>query len=56
MYKRMYFILFRAISDAMDLIEGHEAQKALNLLERACRDAEEIYIEGEKSAPPSPLG
>lgn len=44
MYEKMYHILFNAIADAMDQIEAHDGQKALITLERACREAEEIYI------------
>lgn len=44
MYKKMYLILFSAIADAMDMIEAHEYQSALNRLEQASRDAEEVYI------------
>lgn len=44
MYEKMYHILFNAIADAMDQIEAHDVQKALITLERACREAEEVYI------------
>lgn len=44
MYEKMYHILFSAITDAMDQIEAHDDQKALITLERACREAEEVYI------------
>ena len=44
MYEKMYYTLFHAITDAMELIEGQEYQRALILLEKACQDAEEIYI------------
>ncbi len=44
MYKKMYHILFNAITDAMEQIEKNDGQEALNILERACREAEEVYI------------
>ena len=44
MYEKMYHVLAAAVSDAIDLIEGEEYEKALLLLERASREAEEIYI------------
>ena len=44
MYEKMYHILFNAITDAMEEIEAHQYQEALNKLEWACRDAEEMYI------------
>ncbi len=50
MYKKMYYTLFNAITDAMGLMEAHKYQEAVTLLERASRETEEIYIsrEGEK--------
>ena len=44
MYKKMYYTLFNAVTDAIDRIESDKYQEALSLLERACRNAEEIYI------------
>ena len=44
MYEKMYHILFNAITDAMEEIEGHQYQEALDRLELACREAEEVYI------------
>ena len=44
MYEKMYHILFNAITDAMDLMEGQKYQEALTLLEQASREAEEVYI------------
>lgn len=44
MYKKMYLILFNAITDAMDMIEAHQYQEALNRLEQASQEAEEVYI------------
>lgn len=44
MYEKMYYILFHAITDAMEMIERQEYQGALSRLELACQDAEETYI------------
>ena len=44
MYKKMYFILFHAVTRAMVLLEEREDQQALTVLEEACREAEEVYI------------
>lgn len=44
MYEKMYHILFRAITDAMDMIEAKQYQGALSRLEMAAREAEEVYI------------
>jgi len=50
MYKKMYYTLFNAVSDAMDLMEAHKFQEAIMLLERASQETEEMYIsqEGEE--------
>lgn len=44
MYEKMYYILFHAITDAMEMIERQEYQRALSRLELACQDEEETYI------------
>lgn len=44
MYEKMYHILFNAITDAMEKIDWQDYQGALTCLERACLDAEEVYI------------
>ena len=44
MYEKMYYKLFNAITDAMELLEKQEYQAALTLLERATQATEEIYI------------
>lgn len=44
MYEKMYYILFQAITDAIEMIDWQEYQGALTRLELACRDAEEIYM------------
>ncbi len=44
MYESMYHTLFSAITNAMEMIEWQECQGALFCLEKACLDAEEIYM------------
>lgn len=44
MYEKMYHKLAGAVVEAMDLVEAQEYQRALELLERAGQEAEEIYI------------
>lgn len=44
MYKKMYYALFNAVTDAMELIEKQQYQEALTRLELACQDTEEMYI------------
>ena len=44
MYEKMYHLLFHAVTDAMDLLEEQKYQEALSRLERASRDAEEVYM------------
>ena len=44
MYEKMYHLLFSAVTDAMALMEEQKYQEALSLLERASRDAEEVYM------------
>lgn len=44
MYEKMYHLLFHAVTDAMDLMEEQKYQEALSRLERASRDAEEVYM------------
>lgn len=44
MYEKMYHILFKAVADAMEMMEAQEYQKAMTCLEEASREAEEVYI------------
>lgn len=46
-YKRMYFLLCAAASDALDVLpESGENQRGRELLKKALLQAEAIYIEG----------
>lgn len=44
MYEKMYYIMFHAATDAIEMIEKQEYQQALTRLEQAGREAEEVYI------------
>lgn len=44
MYEKMYHILFNAITEAMEKLEWLDHEGALTLLEKACLDAEEVYV------------
>ena len=44
MYENMYYALFNAVTDAMEMIETHKYQEALVRLEQAARHVEELYI------------
>ena len=47
MYKKMYLLLFRAITDVLKLLETGNVWEAKKLLIQAQQDAEEIYISWE---------
>ncbi len=42
--RKMYYTLFQAIADAMELIEGQNYQEALTRLELASQETEQTYI------------
>jgi len=44
MYKKMYYHLFNAITDALKLLEQQDFQGALLCLAKAQKDTEEMYI------------
>jgi len=46
-YAHMYAILCAAASDAIDLIEGGKHAAAVNLLQTALSEAEDLYITDE---------
>ena len=48
MFKKMYLLLFRRISDALDALARGDATLAKSILIRAQQDAEELYIEGRE--------
>lgn len=43
-YKRMYHLLFNAITDALEAMEQNSPDFARRLLIRAQQDAEELYL------------
>ena len=52
-YKKMYFRLFNAITDALRLMEGQDYSHAQIILMLAQQQMEELYIEsGEKETHP----
>ena len=44
MYRKMYLLLFQAITDALKLLEKGNIWDAKKLLIQAQQDAEEVYI------------
>lgn len=47
MYQTMYTILFNAITDALESLRENDAAAAMERLESAQAQAEEIYVTGE---------
>lgn len=45
-YQEMYLTLFRAVTKAVELLDGNEAARARALLVRAQQETEELYISG----------
>lgn len=45
-YQEMYLTLFRAVTKAVELLDGNEAAQARALLVRAQQETEELYISG----------
>lgn len=44
MYERMYGILFNAITDSLEQMEGFNYGLAMRMLKKAQREAEEVYL------------
>ena len=51
LFKKMYFLLFRRITEAIEVLERGDDSRARSILIRAQQEAEELYLEGidEKS-------
>nr|WP_326186494.1 hypothetical protein [uncultured Oscillibacter sp.] len=49
MYKKMYYHLFNAITEAMGHILRMEYSEAYGILARAQAEAEELYLAGEET-------
>lgn len=48
-YKKLYFYLFNAITDAVRLLEAGKLNASVEMLKKAQEDTEEMYItQGEK--------
>lgn len=45
-YRELYYMLFRAMRDATELLEKKEEEAALDVLIAAQQQAEETYLEG----------
>lgn len=54
MYERMYGILFRAITDSLEQMEGFNYGLAIRIRKKAQREAEEVYM-GEEDLDPLEL-
>ena len=46
MFKRMYLLLFNRVTDAIEALARGETEKAREILIRAQKACEELYIEG----------
>ena len=46
MFKCMYLLLFRRVTEAIEALAGGDASEAQAILIRAQQDAEALYIEG----------
>ena len=44
LYKKMYFSLFNAVTDAISALEHFEAGTCLRILKKAQQDCEEIFV------------
>ena len=50
-YQKMYFTLFHAVTDAIEIlqfVQSLEAMQAVEILKKAQMDAEEIYLREEE--------
>ena len=46
MFKKMYLLLFRHITDAIEALDRGDSEQAKSILIRAQQEAEELYIAG----------
>lgn len=44
-YRKMYTVLFNAITNALECLEGNDTAGILRILTKAQADTEEIYLE-----------
>lgn len=47
-YQKMYVTLFKAVTAALNMMEGSEWIKARALLIKAQQETEELYMEGDE--------
>lgn len=47
MYEKMYHTLFNAATEAIEKLEAREYQSALLILEKAQKNTETLYCQGE---------
>ena len=47
LFQKMYYFLFSATADAIELLENGRSQEARNRLIKAERDTEEMYMSGK---------
>ena len=43
-YQKMYYLLFNAVTDALELLETHAYREAITALIHAQQDTEQIFI------------
>ncbi len=48
MFRRMYFLLFNRITDAIEALQRGNVEEARTILICAQQEAEELYIEGKE--------
>lgn len=48
MYKTMYYHLFNAVTDAIELLEAGQTQQAIAKLEAGQQQTEDLYIRGQE--------
>lgn len=48
MYKTMYYHLFNAVTDAIELLEDGQTQQAIARLEAGQQQTEDLYIQGQE--------
>ncbi len=48
MYKRLYYMLFNYITDAIRALQGGNYRKALDILIKAQQESEELYISSDE--------
>ena len=47
-YQKLYTTLFNAITDALEELEQHNVGRAKEVLRRAQRESEDLYLDSEE--------